>query len=152
MSGTESMSQMVFGTVLLLVFNILQQTEAGSFADVELLYNNMLQGYNKNIRPLVDTNTGVDVRLSFQLVTIKEMDEVNGKLSVVGFFELQWREHRITWNPWLYNHTYILEMPENDVWTPEITLANPYDKLASLGKGFMTTQNWYSGDVYWYPG
>ncbi|KAK3101414.1 hypothetical protein FSP39_003378 [Pinctada imbricata] len=126
--------------------------KSGNFTDLEKLYNDKMTGYNKNVRPIVDTATPFTIKCNFQLIAIKELDEVNGELSVVGFFEVYWADHRMTWNPVDYNHTYTLDVPENEIWAPEIILANPYDKLTSLRKGFLTTMYYSNGVAVWYPG
>ncbi|KAK3101393.1 hypothetical protein FSP39_003207 [Pinctada imbricata] len=138
--------------IFLVLMNGTFLAKGGKFIDIEKLYNDKLSGYNKHLRPIVDTFKPITIYCTFQLVAIKELDEVNGKLSVVGFFEVMWNDHRITWNPVAYNHTYMLDVPENEIWTPEITLANPYDQLNSLGKGFMSVMYFSDGTALWFPG
>jgi hypothetical protein len=41
------------------------------------------------------------VNVTFNLVAIQEFDEVNGKFSVIGFFEVSWYDSRMTWKHYL---------------------------------------------------
>ncbi|XP_061183337.1 neuronal acetylcholine receptor subunit alpha-6-like [Saccostrea echinata] len=136
--------------ILCLLF--LEGSFSANITEVETLYDNLLNNYNKYVRPLTSTSTPVLVNATYSLVGIKEFDEVNGKFSVIGFFTITWIDPRLAWNPWLYNNIYMTELPESKVWIPSLTLVNPYDKIENLAKGLFPVTYVYNGLAYWSPG
>ncbi|KAK3098020.1 hypothetical protein FSP39_015384 [Pinctada imbricata] len=138
--------------MLVIISHCYSRVLSATLAEADSLYSTIMSGYNKYVRPAQDTFYPVDVNVTFQIVTIKELDEVNGKLSVVGFFIVSWSDSRITWDPVANNHIYLMEFPESEIWTPEVTLVNSYDKLTSMKKGFRVAQFLYDGTATWYPG
>lgn len=116
------------------------------------LYSDLQTGYNMYVRPAVDQNSPVVVNVTFNLVGIKDFDEVTGKFSVTGYFYITWMEPRFSWNPFLYNETYTISFPQKQVWKPEITMVNPYDSIKSMGKDFIVINYIYNGFAYWTPG
>jgi hypothetical protein len=124
---------------------------SANLTEVETLYTNLLSGYNKYVRPLTTTNDPVYVNASFSLIGIKEFDEVNGKLSVIGYFTFTWLDSRLTWTPSLYNNLSKIVLPESQIWIPNLTLVNPYDRIESLGKGIFPITVTPTGKAFWSP-
>lgn len=71
---------------------------SADLTDVENLYSTLLTNYNKDVRPLTTTDAPVYVNGTFNLVGLKEFDEVNGKFSLIGFFTFTWVDSRLSWD------------------------------------------------------
>ncbi|XP_048727569.1 neuronal acetylcholine receptor subunit alpha-6-like [Ostrea edulis] len=125
---------------------------SANITEVETLYTNLLSGYNKYVRPLTSTSVPVYVNATFSLVGIKEFDEVNGKFSVIGFFTIKWSDPRLAWKPLLYSNIYTIALPESQVWIPNLTLVNSYDRIEGLGRGIVPVTFTSTGMAYWSPG
>ncbi|XP_048726988.2 neuronal acetylcholine receptor subunit alpha-2-like [Ostrea edulis] len=125
---------------------------SANITEVETLYTNLLSGYNKYVRPLTSTSVPVYVNATFSLVGIQEFDEVNGKFSVIGFFTITWSDSRLAWTPLLYSNLSTIELPESQLWIPNLTLINSYDRIEGLGRGIVPVTVTSTGMAYWSPG
>lgn len=123
-----------------------------TLSDVSNLYTTLIKAHNKNVRPADNQTEANLVNVSFNLGSIQEFDEVDGKFSVVAFLEVTWYDTRMTWDPLEYNSTNSILFPQDDVWKPTLTIINPFSKVDQLGKDFMTVRYFYDGYAYWTPG
>ena len=123
-----------------------------TLSDVNNLYTRLIQNHNRKVRPGDDQTMPTLVNVTFNLVAIQEFDEVNGKFSVIGFFEVSWYDSRMTWNPSEYNNTYTMLFSQEDIWKPTLLIINPFSKIDQLGKDFMTVRYFFNGYAYWSPG
>lgn len=142
----------VFGLTVSLwyVVNVSGQT----IDDTTLLHNTLMSGYDKNVRPSLDQSKPVMVNLTFNLVSIKELDEIMGKLSIVGMLVFWWVDPRITWNPFAYNNTYSVRLSMKEVWKPDLVLAHPVDSMTTVGfdQHWYPVRYFYNGIAVWAPG
>ncbi|XP_061186421.1 neuronal acetylcholine receptor subunit alpha-3-like [Saccostrea echinata] len=128
-----------------------QPNEASNRLSVDIRKN-----YNKMIRGVQDMREVTYLYFWFNLIRIAEFDEVNGKLSVVGYFEIFWNDYRMRWEPAEYNYTNKILFKEKEVWRPLIVLVTPQDKFKILGDNdnFVIRYNprgraeWYPGDIW----
>ncbi|KAH3844362.1 hypothetical protein DPMN_086620 [Dreissena polymorpha] len=105
---------------------------------VEALYNNLLNGQNKNMRPAVNHAYPTDVNVSFELFQILDVDEVMGKLTISGLLKMEWYNHRMRWNPIDYGGVFTINVPSFATWKPDLVLTEPIDNAFAFG--YM--QNW----------
>ncbi|XP_061193445.1 acetylcholine receptor subunit beta-like [Saccostrea echinata] len=99
-----------------------------------LLQKTLLNGYNRRIRPGNDRSKPVNVVASFNLVTLKEFSETDGKIAVVGAFRLRWKDERLAWDPASYGYDlYSTKVFFEDIWVPKFVNLNPYDQLKRVG-------------------
>jgi hypothetical protein len=124
---------------------------SSTLSDVSNLYTTLIQSHNKNVRPEDNQTEATLVNVSFNLGSIQEFDEVDGKFSVVAFLEVTWYDTRMTWDPLEYNSTHSILFPQDGVWKPTLTIINPFSKVDQLGKDFMTVRYFYDGYAYWTP-
>jgi hypothetical protein len=117
------------------------------------LSRDLLKDYNKMIRGVKDTDETSTVYFEFSLIRIAEFDEVNGKLTLVGYFYVVWHDYRMEWDPEEYKDTQTILFEEKEVWKPLIILATAQEKFKTLGN----ENNFFirfsrSGYAEWYPG
>ncbi|XP_062614402.1 neuronal acetylcholine receptor subunit alpha-3-like [Saccostrea cucullata] len=129
-------------------FGVGQPNAASNRLSVDIMKN-----YNKMIRGVQDMSELTPLYFSFNLIRITEFDEVNGKLSVVGYFNVFWNDTRMKWEPAAYNNTYKILFKEKEVWRPLVVLASPHNEFKRLGdkNGFFIRYN-FEGRAEWYPG
>ena len=127
-----------FGLVCLFTFMLCllipKSTTAQSVEAAGRLNTDLLANYSKKIRPVVDQKDIVNVNITFNLVAIQEFDELLGKLSIVGFLQIIWMDHRLMWNPMSYEGMTSVIFDLEDMWKPPLALSNPFDKIKQLGK------------------
>lgn len=90
----------------------------------EQLWNN----YSKNIPPTINKYDYVDVNIQPFIDLILRFDEVEGILSILGFFSLQWYDMYITWNKTEDNDIDFLLIPIENVWVPKLIIGNSIQK------------------------
>ena len=101
--------------------------------------------------------TGLPVEMDINFHRVYDVDVVNPHLDLIVWFELEWVDPRLTWDPKEYgNHTKTRfwisdgsaggEMSE--IWTPDIELWNLDEGLAdSLEDAYAVVS--YDGSVFW---
>lgn len=127
---------------------IAQPIDASNRLSMDLMKN-----YNKRIRGVRDMKESTTLHFHFSLVRIAEYDEVNGKLSIVGFFRMFWHDFRMEWDTLQYNGTGTILFEEKEVWRPFIVLGSPQEEFKRLGDD----DNFFvryspAGYAEWYPG
>lgn len=132
----------------MILTNIAQPIDASNRLSMDLMKN-----YNKRIRGVRDMKELTTLHFHFNLVRIAEYDEVNGKLSIVGFFGMFWHDFRMEWNSSQYNGTGTILFEEKEVWRPLIVLGSPQEEFKRLGDD----DNFFvryspAGFAEWYPG
>ena len=133
---------------VLILPSIAQPIEGSNRLSLDLKRN-----YNQRIRGVRDMRQSTTLHFTFDLVRIAEYDEVNGKLSLVGFFSFFWHDFRMEWDPENYNETENIIFEEKDVWVPLIVLGSPQDEFQRVGdKDNFFVRYSPQGYGFWYPG
>jgi len=86
-----------------------------TLGDSLTLYKQLLTGYEKGVRPALNQSEPLTVQFEFDLLSIREVDDIIGKLSIIGVVYLRWKDPRLTWNPYLYNGTFMMNIPQEKV-------------------------------------
>ncbi|CAG2232270.1 Pancreatic triacylglycerol lipase [Mytilus edulis] len=115
------------------------------------LYKDLVNDYNKIIRPLHDKKTSTMVNMSFSLISIKDFDEVTGKFSVIGSLHVTWHDNRMIWNQTEYGNINSMIFGQNDVWKPNLFLGNAFDDMSAIGEDFITVRYYNNGTAIWTP-
>ncbi|XP_052067688.1 acetylcholine receptor subunit alpha-1-B-like [Mytilus californianus] len=115
------------------------------------LYSDLLNDYNKMIRPIYDIKESTKVNLRFSLISIKDFDEVTGKFSVIGMLNINWQDNRMIWNKTEYGNIHSMIFGQNDVWKPNLFLGNAFDDMSAIGEDFMTVRYYNNGTAIWTP-
>ena len=121
--------------------------------DAKSLRRDLLDGYDKFVRPIQNQTQIVDVYFDFSLVAIQDFDEVQETISITGIFVLYWVDENFVWNTATANYSSIpyVFMGYNEVWVPELILTNPSQKLDSFGNEWQIIRYNATGLGTWYP-
>ena len=144
------MSKMLI-LLILVNFCLCTNGECQSIENAKSLHADLLDGYNKLVRPVWNQSDTIDVYFYFSLVAIQDFDEVKEHFSVTGAFFLYWLDQNMNWIPENYGNITSVLMSYKDVWVPEIILTNPSQKLESYGKEWQLIRYTYNGIATWYP-
>jgi len=122
--------------------------------EANALMEALLTGYNKDIRPSVNLSRPVLINATFDLVSVRELDEILGKLSVVGILCMSWHDPRMEWNPFLYGGQYMVNIPMEKVWKPDLVVGHPIDSMLGLGyfHKWINVRYFYNGVGTFCPG
>nr|CDP97556.1 BMA-ACR-8 [Brugia malayi] len=134
--------------LLLLEFFNVSGLSSNRYADQ--LYEDLLYFYNKNVRPVRNASSAVQVKFGASLIRIIDVDEVNQVLTTNLWLEMQWYDYKLTWDPEKWNNIRKLHVPSDQIWIPDILLYNNAD-----GEPHITIMSdalvYYTGAVVWKP-
>ena len=134
-----------------MTFCLWTEVRSQPIEDAKTLHTDLLNGYNKFVRPVQNQTETVDVYFYFSLVAIQDFDEVKEHFSVTGAFFLYWIDQNMNWKKENYGNITSVMMSYKDVWVPEIILTNPSQKLDSYGKEWQLIRYTSNGVATWYP-
>ena len=86
------------------------------------------------------------------LISLSDLDEVSGKISLVIGFVLVWTDERLQWNPAEYGGVDHIILPKTKIWVPELFLVNPADDILPIGNKHMKLTVAANGLVSWVTG
>lgn len=154
------MFRLRFSTTVLRVILVLCITSVFvngiDYNDTETLYQNIFSSYVKELRPGWNQSEPLVVKVTLYLSSVAGFDELAGKLTTIGYFDLSWVDHRITWDPAMYGNRAQIILPEEKVWLPSIFLVNSHNSLVPLRTGellyltylFNETSSWNPGGKF----
>ena len=104
---------------LFFTHHLLAQDE---LSNIVKLRNDLLtnQKYDKNVRPVKQHQTQVNVSFVMLVRSIHDIDVRTQSFAISGLLVLQWNDEHLTWSPSNYgglNYTYF---STKDVWKPDI--------------------------------
>ncbi|XP_029646620.2 uncharacterized protein LOC115220613 [Octopus sinensis] len=92
--------------------------------DEERLKKTLLLNYTKDIRPVTNLSTPVEIDASLMLHTLYDLDFVNNLLIARYLFIPSWTDEYLTWDPLEYNNISHMYIPKNKIWTPSLMMCN----------------------------
>ncbi|XP_003373948.1 acetylcholine receptor subunit alpha-type unc-63 [Trichinella spiralis] len=99
------------------------------------LFQDILTGYNKLLRPVQNTSDAVTVKV---------------KLRLSQLLDVVWTDSNINWDPNDYGGVDVLYVPADQLWTPNVVLYNNADgnyQVSAVTKAAV----YYNGTVVWEP-
>jgi hypothetical protein len=120
--------------------------------EMETLHTSLFTGYNKNVRPIMNQNTAIEVKNVMSVKSIRDFDEVNEKFSFVAALVLSWTDEMLQWGPSVNGGIEHITVSFNDVRVPELTLSSPSSKGSTLAKSSDIIRGDQFGHMEWMPG
>ncbi|XP_041453840.1 neuronal acetylcholine receptor subunit alpha-10-like isoform X2 [Lytechinus variegatus] len=145
--------------LLLFSFNSLEATKGNNWrmlpyhdyhsAQVYLVNHYLVNDsrYSKYVRPVNTEDAITHVTLSFHLGTIIDLDESSQTLTAHIGLSMNWADKYLTWDPREYYDVEHLRMPSDEVWIPDITLANSAERARLMESTVVRIQ--HDGEVEW---
>ena len=122
-----------------------------SYHNVATLYGNILNGYDKRVKPRKDQSEVVTVTFFFRIFGITEFDTASQKLSMLGFFYFQWRDDMLSWKPTAYGGIKVAKLPLKDIWSPGMMFIRDLQGNGVIGDPEDGVILSYTGDATWTP-
>lgn len=135
-----------------LLSNIIRFICCQSFDDIKFLHKDLLSDYNKHIRPESNMENPTKVYVGINLVTLADLDEVKGQLSIVGFLNISWTDTNLIWKPWDYGDAYSTWLSSSSIWKPRLLSGNSVNVPTFIDVADLQTLVEYDGTCYWLPG
>ncbi|KAL4225527.1 hypothetical protein ACF0H5_016215 [Mactra antiquata] len=123
--------------------------------DVYNLYHDLLKvsSYSKHVRPQLDQSKPTIVNITFDLIAIRELDEIMGKFSIAGNIWMVWEDQRLTWNPADYGNITTTRLDIGEIWKPDLIIGHPMEAITPIGfdRDF-PVRVYPNGVIQWAPG
>ncbi|XP_061106407.1 acetylcholine receptor subunit epsilon isoform X2 [Conger conger] len=145
MAGRTFWSTLAAMALLLLVVQ-------GNFSGNEEseLIDDIMKGYNKNIRPSEYPGDKVQVELKLTLTNLISLNEKEETLTTNVWILIQWQDYRLAWNESMYYGISVVRVPYSKVWLPDIVLENNIDGQFDVAY-YANVLIFSSGHMYWLP-
>ncbi|CAD6190041.1 unnamed protein product [Caenorhabditis auriculariae] len=112
--------------------------------------NDLLAGYVKEERPVLDSNKPVVVTLGIALQQIINLNEKEEQLEVNAWLKFAWHDENLRWEPTIYENVTDLRHPADTLWQPDILLYNSVDsEFDSTYR--VNLVNYHNGLINWVP-
>ncbi|XP_053565032.1 acetylcholine receptor subunit gamma [Bombina bombina] len=116
----------------------------------EDLLNDLMDGYNKNLRPAKHQSDIISVSLKLTLTNLISLNEKEEALTTNVWVEMQWTDYRLRWDPERYHGISMMRIPSTMVWLPDIGLENNVDGTFDIAL-YTNTLVSSDGSMYWLP-
>lgn len=139
---------------LIVVCLFIPFSQTASYTDAGNLYNALTSGHNRYLRPSTDQTVATAVSCEFSIVSLVEVDGVEGSVSVSGYFTISWSDEILTWTPATYGNTNEITLPNDAVWKPPLVVTNSAKTYALLGATMKDSvvRVVNDGTTMWQPG
>ncbi|XP_045164068.2 neuronal acetylcholine receptor subunit alpha-2-like [Mercenaria mercenaria] len=136
-----------FAIYIICTFN----AECYTADQTKALINNLTTGYNKNIKPRYNQSELITVRITLDVISIQDFDEVKEVLAIVGYLHIRWYDDFLTWNPEDYGTISNTSIINDVLWKPPIILVNKVNKIENLMDSWQKVRVLHTGDVFYFP-
>ncbi|XP_071156104.1 neuronal acetylcholine receptor subunit beta-3-like [Mytilus edulis] len=137
--------------IMILMVLFFRDSYSVSYTNFDAFFKNITGGKNINMRPVLDHKSKVNIYMFFHLIYIQEFNEVEGKLSLTGYFSISWVDQTIFWNS-TENEIDIVTLEEHIIWKPSFIIGNSYDGVKFIHKDDTVMRVQSNGLVTWTPG
>ncbi|KAL4232893.1 Neuronal acetylcholine receptor subunit alpha-7 [Mactra antiquata] len=107
--------------------------------------------YDVRVRPIANQSDPVDISFGLSLINIVNLDVVQEVLYASVVLNLSWNDTELGWDPTSYGDLQSIQLPQGDVWTPNIILKNSQSGASGLGYAALNVKVWNNGTVEWFP-
>ncbi|XP_061768773.1 acetylcholine receptor subunit beta-like isoform X1 [Nerophis ophidion] len=138
-------------SIFLLACCVCSLSAPGGAADVEqALTKEVFTNYNLKVRPAHTPEERVVVRVGMTLSSLVGLNMKNEEMSTIVVMNLEWSDHRLSWNPKEHDGIKVLRIPAAKVWLPDIVLINNNDGVFDVAL-HVHVQAYSDGRVTWTP-
>lgn len=142
----------MFRLILILVLNlpfviVVTQNES------QLLMN-LFKEYNTQVRPVIEPRDQVQVEITFNIRSLKELNTKEEILSVVGWVSAYWEDKRLKWNTSEYGGIDYIAISPTELWMPTFVLGNSASSSLYIEEWYkyFKVKIFSDGTMIWSPG
>ena len=137
---------------LLLLFIVMRSGYCSKSSKTAELLHSLLANQTIGVRPGLDDNEPVKVNVSFSLVALTKLDEVKGYISTIGFYDVTWKNEKISWLQADYEGLEYISINSEKLWMPDLIVGNPAEEIYFLKDLFSKVSYNSEGTAHWKPG
>ena len=116
---------------ILLLLTLSDQALSSWYLAHDDLLSQLLDNYNKDVRPSED-GAALDIDIIANPLFLIRFDERNQVLTIRAIIVANWTDNRLKWNPSSFNNISSLYIPQKKLWLPPLNFAmsvSPRDQL-----------------------
>ena len=137
---------------ILTFFQFMTSALAGNSTYMTSLYTDLLDGYQKVVRPGTNYSKPTHVNSAFNFVSLRKVDEINAEFEMFGYFVINWKDERLAWDPSAYGGIKRTKFASTDIWIPYIMLGSGSGGSMRLHTAMSLVSVRYDGNSTWVPG
>ncbi|OWF39101.1 Neuronal acetylcholine receptor subunit alpha-7 [Mizuhopecten yessoensis] len=118
----------------------------GTMDDLVRLRNTLFQNYTKDFRPVYNMSDPIHVTLDMYLVSILDLDEVTGTITLNCVVSISWTDYRLSWNSSDVGITSFV-MNASNVWKPRIYITTSSEDLSDFSYDAFDVRVYSNGSV-----
>ncbi|CAG2196041.1 CHRNN [Mytilus edulis] len=107
--------------------------------------------YDKDSKPVKDYKSTIYVNVELTLNSLITLDEVQQRLTTIGYLHISWHDEFLTWDRKQYGDLDYIYLPQSSIWKPDITLQDSYTEMEELGSDLILATIKHDGSVNWTP-
>ncbi|GFS17531.1 neuronal acetylcholine receptor subunit alpha-2 [Elysia marginata] len=136
-----------------LALHDLPRAQAATKKDVYSLHDNLFttRGYKKQVRPIEFSSNSLFVYMAFSLLSLVDVNEKDQNLVSNARMRLSWSDYLLSWLPANYGNITSLLVRQEDIWLPDIQVANSVVKQQHFGYDELPVRLLSGGDIVWSP-
>ena len=135
--------------ITILSFILAEHVQGQHYNDTFKLRSDVLTGYDKAIRPLLNQTDLMHVYISYDIGPIQEINEVEETMTIYMQFTYTWTDEKMRWNTSGYHNTTSMLLPIGSVWKPDFVIIASADSDVSLDYGVATVRYYPTGSVFY---
>ncbi|XP_075134133.1 5-hydroxytryptamine receptor 3A-like [Leptodactylus fuscus] len=90
-----------------------------NLTQVRLLHS-LLDGYEKDLRPVKNWKNGTTVYLDISLYAILSVEEKDQLMSIYCLYNRYWTDEFLQWDPMEHDNITLISFPTENVWLPDV--------------------------------
>jgi len=135
------------GILLLVLVNLTACVLASP--DEQRLYSQLLENYNKMVRPVNHASQNVTVTTNIALERIVKFDPHTQEFVIIFLSSNKWYDPQLRWDPAQFGGVSSIPLPKGSVWMPDITALNLNEPSVEIVNGRVVV--WSDGTVMHFP-
>ncbi|XP_060075116.1 neuronal acetylcholine receptor subunit alpha-7-like [Ylistrum balloti] len=120
--------------------------------DLVRLRDTLFQNYTKDFRPAQNMSDPTYVTLEMYLVSILDLDEVSGTITLNCAVPMSWTDYRLVWNPSDYGGITSFVFNSSIFWKPRVYIITSSDDLSDFSFDAYDVRVFSNGRVTSSPG
>ena len=97
---------------------------AGTFEDVQRLYENLTKYMDNKIRPVWNQSDTINITVLPYLLSLQGLNEKEQVLDTTFMVQLRWFPETMIWNPSEYGNINSVRLSPKDTWVPDLVFEN----------------------------
>ena len=86
------------------------------------LHEQLFANYNVNVRPVMNPNNSIDLKLNMYLLTLDSIDMKKRTALISMFLDLRWNDEFLVWNTSAFGGVTVIHVNPKQIWLPDLAI------------------------------